>query len=184
MQVQQPPLTTSILANIKTWAWNGTNGYSINSGGYYQQVQLSANNGDAQLEIGCFDPNNGSQYNLLTLKYLSKSVYTLYNTLDDGMGNMVLKAGISKAIKTITSNYTVLNSDSTILINSTSAINVTLPDATSLNGRIFTLKNINTGNVTVLTTSSQTIDGAASQSIATQYSKISIQSDGTNWWII
>ena len=178
------PLTTSILANIETWAWNGTNGYSIHSGGYYQQVQLSANNGDAQLEIGCFDPNNGSQYNLLTLKYLSKSVYTLYNTLDDGMGNMVLKAGISKAIKTITSNYTVLNSDSTILINSTSAINVTLPDATSLNGRIFTLKNINTGNVTVLTTSSQTIDGAASQSIATQYSKISIQSDGTNWWII
>lgn len=62
---------------------------------------------------------------------------------------------------------------------------VTLPAAASnANSVISVKKTDSTANaVTISRTGADTIDGAASQSIATQYEELNFISDGTNWWI-
>lgn len=55
-----------------------------------------------------------------------------------------------------TSAYTITSDDFTVDCNGT--FTVTLPDSTSLRGRVFVIKNSGGGVITVNTTSSQTID--------------------------
>lgn len=69
-------------------------------------------------------------------------------------------------------------------VNSSGTTTQTLPTAVGITGQQFIIKNINTGVVTIATTSAQTIDGAATQSLLTQYSSLTIVSNGTNWDII
>jgi hypothetical protein len=49
-----------------------------------------------------------------------------------------------------------------------------------------TVKRTNSGanNVTVGTTSSQTIDGATTYALVQQYDAITVESDGANWVIV
>lgn len=88
------------------------------------------------------------------------------------------------AIATTSTNYTLAAGDYTILSNSASNTTITLPAATSHNGRIFNVKNINTGTVTIARTGSDTIDGATSQVLSVQYMSMTFQSNGTNWFIL
>lgn len=63
----------------------------------------------------------------------------------------------------------------------TTTMTLTLPTAVG-NNNMYTIKNNDaTHSTTVATTSAQTIDGAASVVIATQYQSISVVSDGANW---
>lgn len=81
-----------------------------------------------------------------------------------------------------TSTYAILTTDE--LIDCTSGtFTVTLPTAVSVSGKKYIIKNSGTGVITIATTSSQTIDGGASSSIAlsVQYSSITVVSDGANW---
>lgn len=59
----------------------------------------------------------------------------------------------------------------------------TLLDATAVTGRIYYVNNASVGNVTVNTTSSQTINGVLTQTIPTG-STMQVYSDGSNWWIL
>ncbi|MES2463444.1 MAG: hypothetical protein V4671_22955 [Armatimonadota bacterium] len=63
---------------------------------------------------------------------------------------------------------------------------MTLPSATGIAGRQYTIKKFDAvgGAVTVATTSSQTIDGATTYSLASQYNSITVVSSGNNWFII
>jgi len=72
-----------------------------------------------------------------------------------------------------------------ILNNSSSAI-YTLPDATQAKGKEIILKKISglLEIVTINPQSGQTIDGASSYSMVTQYSYVKFISDGSNWYII
>ncbi len=86
-----------------------------------------------------------------------------------------------------TAAYTAAMWDSTITADATSAtFQVTLPSAVPVAGRQFTIKRTNSGanNVTVGTTSSQLIDGAATKTLGAQYSAITVQSDGVGWQMI
>ena len=83
-----------------------------------------------------------------------------------------------------TANYTAGATD--YVINCTAnSFAVTLPTAVGVTGRMYTVKNSASGTtITVNTTSAQTIDGAASVSISTQYASITVMSTGANWIII
>jgi len=87
-----------------------------------------------------------------------------------------------------TTTYTITTADDVISADATSAaFTVTLPSAATAGaGRQFTVKRTNAGtnNVTVGTTSSQTIDGATTYLLDQQYSSITVVSDGTNWMVI
>lgn len=79
-----------------------------------------------------------------------------------------------------TSTYAILASDYTV--NCTSGtFTVTLPTAVGRAGQIYVIKNSGAGTITIATTSAQTIDGSATQSISVQYNSYTVQSTGANW---
>ena len=81
-------------------------------------------------------------------------------------------------------SYTLADTDYTVVLNA-SSLTATLPSAAShAKGREYIIKNIFSGSATVATTSSQTIDGSTTYSLAAQYKYVHVQSDGTNWVII
>lgn len=70
------------------------------------------------------------------------------------------------------------------VVNVTAATTITLPSASGITSRVYTIKNSSSGSVTVNTTSSQTIDGATSYSLSSQYKYVTVMSTGSNWIII
>ena len=102
-------------------------------------------------------------------------------TFQDSVG-LKLNGVIAPSYIAKTANFTATSLTSTI--DCTNTITITLPTAVGQTGRIHIIKNSGTGVITIATTSSQTIDGAATQSLATQWSKITVQSTGANWIII
>jgi hypothetical protein len=88
-----------------------------------------------------------------------------------------------------TSTYTADDTDCTIFVDATSgAVTINLPTTGfgRVSGRIYIIKKTDaSGNaVTIDGNSSETIDGATTYSLASQYKYVTIQSNGTNWFII
>lgn len=106
---------------------------------------------------------------------------------------LVSQAGFATgSITTTTSAYTALVTDAVILANAIGgAFTVTLPDATQYGegfavGQRYTLKKIDSSvnNITVATTAGQTIDGASTYTLSSQYQNVTVLFDGSNWQII
>ncbi len=75
--------------------------------------------------------------------------------------------------------------DETILADASSAaITVTLPDPASYPDEALSIKKIDSSAnaVTVAPHGSETIDGAASVTLANQWDSVTVKSDGTNWY--
>lgn len=83
-----------------------------------------------------------------------------------------------------TANYTLDATDFTVNCTANS-FDITFPTAVGIEGRIYVVKNVGTGTITLKTTSSQTIDGNASATLTlAQWDSIMVQSDNANWIII
>lgn len=88
---------------------------------------------------------------------------------------------------TISGNYSATILDHTILVNSfTTPTTLSLPAAATAPGRIYIIKktDVSANAVTIDGYGSETIDGSTSYSLYNQYETITIQSDGSTWWII
>lgn len=88
-----------------------------------------------------------------------------------------------------TANYAVLAADYYVTMSASGGNRtLTLPTAVGKNGKVFTLKKIDSSSNTVqlLTTLAQTIDGNASGALylRAQYDTIKVVSDGSNWLIL
>ena len=90
------------------------------------------------------------------------------------------------AITTKTATYTATASDYTIVCNNAGAMTVNLPAAAGCSGRVYVIKKISGAalNVTVDANASETIDGALTRVLTTQYETVMIQSNGTSWYIL
>lgn len=163
------------------------NGNAFVSPGYYAtndngiQIVMSVGGTITSFpNISSLDINNGI--------FRIKNNTTVALEADMATGAVSLKGGISLPITgTKTGAYTVLITDYTIIGDATSAgFTVTLPTAVGNTGKVFNVKKIDSsGNaVTIGTTSAQTIDGVTTKAISTQYTSITVQSNGTNWYII
>lgn len=102
---------------------------------------------------------------------------------------MQVAGSLSMAIRTISANTTIDATDNTVLVNTTSgALTITLPSASGISGRIYTIKKIGSGGIdkelTVTPAGSSTIDGGSSYIIYNDYTYVTLQTDGTNWYII
>lgn len=96
-------------------------------------------------------------------------------------------SNVSYPIKTVTNDYNVTQTDYTILCNASSnGFNVKLPSAASVNSQIFNIKKIDsTGNIiNVYTSAGNYIDFDFTQSIAHRGTNMSLQSDGSQYWIL
>ena len=85
------------------------------------------------------------------------------------------------------SPYTALLTDDTILADATSGvITVNLPAASGNSGKTYNIKktDASANAITIDGNASETIDGATTATISTQYQSLTVQCDGSNWHII
>jgi hypothetical protein len=109
-------------------------------------------------------------------------------TTDDGTDKLqvagsIQGTGFNQAYLARTTTYTAATNDYFIDCT-TGTFTVNLFTAVGNTGRILIIKNSGTGTITVDPNGSQTIDGATTQSLSTQWSRVHIISDGANWKII
>jgi len=85
--------------------------------------------------------------------------------------------------RSVSTNYTANDSDRFILVDTTSgSLTVTLPAADD--GRVMSVKKLVAANtLTIATPNSETIDGAASKAITSQYENVVMQALDGNWHI-
>lgn len=77
--------------------------------------------------------------------------------------------------------YAATSSDYTIVC--TAAVTITIPSAgTAGTGKIYNIKSNVAGTVTI--TSTSVIDSATTYYMYSRYETVSVQSDGTQWWIV
>lgn len=85
-------------------------------------------------------------------------------------------------------NYTVTAADNTVLANTTNgAFTITLPAPFGIAGRMYTIKKIGTGgidNELTIAPTSGTIDGNSNYIIYNDWTFVTLQTDGTNWYVI
>lgn len=92
-----------------------------------------------------------------------------------------LQGAMNLPVRTVTAAYTLGDLDYVLLVNASTPIAVTLPDASVNLGRTYFIMEVGTGRVTVGTTNSQTINGGTSITIPSQYFHFTFFSDGANW---
>ncbi|MCD8411552.1 hypothetical protein [Tenacibaculum finnmarkense] len=83
-----------------------------------------------------------------------------------------------KAITTTATNFTLNETHHTLILNNTSAITISIPDASSAKGQVYIIKT----NMATATLSKNYID--ANRNTVTAFANLTIyqlQSDGTNW---
>lgn len=90
------------------------------------------------------------------------------------------------SVATYTASGGIKTTDGVVLGNAAAgAITLTLPAAYDHEGKIYIIKKIDAvANVVVDTVSGETIDGAGTHTLGTQYHAITVVSDGANWHII
>ena len=104
-----------------------------------------------------------------------------------GTSRLSVVGSIAATVTTQTdSTLTLGETHHTVLCDGTSnTVTITLPAASGCTGRIYNIKAINIDNaVTVDQTGAETIDGSTDAITLALMETITVQSDGTNWWII
>lgn len=94
---------------------------------------------------------------------------------------------ISTPITDTDSPYTLdVQATQILLTDSTAgAITVNLPSASSASGYVVYIKHNGSANTTTIDgDASETIDGATTKVLSTQYEVVKLYCDGTEWWII
>lgn len=97
-----------------------------------------------------------------------------------------VNGSMAKTVTTVTGNTTLDETHSIIICNNgATAITITLPTAVDISGRMYTIKReaSSTANITIATTSSQTIDKieVTPLVLTNQKEAVTVVSDGANW---
>lgn len=193
--------TNTINANIGTVAapvWSslwGTGGDNlINSSNQFfgtttpVAVRFRTNNIDRMV----VDSTTG--YVGMGLVSTSTTVNTVTTTAG-GIPNSTLQVNgsLATAVSSISAAGAINTSSNLVLATgSATTFTITLPSTLNITGRIYTIKNITAGTTVTLsgTPTTQTIDGASSYSLVSTSSPavllkfVTVQTDGTNWYII
>ena len=93
---------------------------------------------------------------------------------------------VTRSISTVTSATnagSAANTDYVYFVNASIITSITLPTAVS-NTNLYTIKSIGTAQVSINTTSSQTIDGSTTVLISVTNTSLDLISDGANWRIV
>ncbi len=130
----------------------------------------------------------GSSYSSDTLDGHHASEFPLLSGNNTFTGMNTFGGSVAFPIISTDSNLTLTNSHYTVLVSAfDSNITITLPNASGINGRIYVIKRIDNRamySVVIQAQSGQTIDGASSISLSTQYATVVIQAYGGNWHIL
>jgi len=111
------------------------------------------------------------------------SVLTKLNAL----GVLAYSSSTTHTTTKVTANHSATAVDDVILCDATlNAIVVTLPVAASSANLRFHIKKTDTSakTVTIVGDGGALIDGASSVVITSQYETVTVQCDGTAWWVL
>jgi len=107
------------------------------------------------------------------------------NRIDD---NTITVDRFNTSVSSLSADTTLTaqNSPSVYLVDATSAVTtITLPAPADVKFPITVKKiDVSANNVTVDTPGSETIDGAADDTIASQYDSVTYVTDGSNWFTV
>lgn len=134
----------------------------------------------SKMWYGCSMSSDGKT---ILLGPASTNLYLLKATVYQN-SDTHLDSGVSYNVKTITLSTILDSTYHIILCNAAGPITVTLPAAASNTNRIYKIKNINTGTVTIDANLAETIDGVGTYLLTTQWSSITICCNGAAWFII
>jgi hypothetical protein len=98
-----------------------------------------------------------------------------------------INGSVAFPVTTTTSNLTLTDTHYTVLVDATSSgVTITLPSASGIDGRIYVVKKIDSSvnTVTIQSQSGQTIDGASSITLLTQYATVVVQAYSGNWYVV
>ena len=107
------------------------------------------------------------------------SVLVKRNATAEVLASAIVESDVAK-----TASYTLTYSDCVVFIAPASISTFTLPTAVGHGGRSFRIKRTNASafGATVACTGGQTIDGAATYAMNTQYDLLIVVSDGADWF--
>lgn len=91
---------------------------------------------------------------------------------------------IATPVRAVTATTTLTENDSILTADATTAtVTVNLPTAVGITGRRYTIKKVDASvnAVTVDPSGTETIDGAATSALTSQWAGVSLVSDGANW---
>lgn len=95
-----------------------------------------------------------------------------------------VNGSVGSKITTITASTTLDDTYSNVVCNNTTAIVITLPLANTCQGRVYNIKKVNSGNVTVSRSGTNTIDGGTSWLLDDPYEVAMFVSDGNASWAV
>jgi len=166
------------------------NGAVFNSGNYNVDftvyklgsgTALNFSARDSSLTIDASDLKISSQTNFTNNVSINGSL--MVNSSTTFNGPIIIQSSFNKSYLKVSNNTTLDDTNLIILCNSTNNFNITLPSASMCDRRIYTIKNINTGKVTVLCSSPDKIDGST-EFVLDIYDAIDVLSDASNWFIL
>lgn len=101
----------------------------------------------------------------------------------DMLGGMAVRV---RSVSATTTVDTGGNKDHVILVTASAAVTVNLPAASTMTGRVLVVKKIDASanNVTIDPNASETIDGATTRVLSTQWASVRFVSNGTSWFTI
>lgn len=99
-----------------------------------------------------------------------------------------ISGSLSMNIRTAPGSDALTETDNTLLVNASGANTIiTLPPAANIAGRVYTIKKISgtiDNAVTLQPSGGAQIEGAANYVIYNNYTYVTIQTDGSNWYVI
>jgi hypothetical protein len=124
----------------------------------------------------------------ITKTYLKGKLAIGYTgTLPTPHSYLQSNGSVAFPITSTESNLILTDAHYTVLVNASGGSRtITLPSASGIDGRIYVVKKTDssTNVVVIQPQTGQTIDGASSISLSTQYATVMLQAYGGNWYIV
>jgi hypothetical protein len=143
--------------------------------------ERALNTSSADVNLHKYNASNEWEFNLLP-KYSGSNIAT-----ENYVDTAVAGASSDIAIQSVSTNTSISGAAKLVKVDATSGnITITLPQASTVPGRIYRIKKMDSSANTVLIDGdgSELIDGVADFTIYDQYYCLSVVSDGTGWNII
>jgi hypothetical protein len=140
--------------------------------------------------------NNYTTNQVLTSSALNTDFNQLVTKTNEIDGDCITDATLPRAkletsafnltVTAVSATYSILTTDEVILATAGSAFTATLPTASGVTGKTYTIKKVDSSAnaVTVEGLSTETIDGALFKTLSTVNESIRVVSDGTNWKVV
>lgn len=99
-------------------------------------------------------------------------------------GVTALAGGVTQRARSVNATTTLSSADYVLLCNNSGAITVNLPATAANAGRVYAIRCVGAGTVTIDPASGELIDGSANLALGPLAQRAMIVCDGAAWWTL